>query len=85
MKMIKIEIEIEEIKSKIQNERTISSNVKAEVNVLGQDETRAEKQVKDLLLERAGLNKNFEMVDKTNDKRYEEIGEKINEIMKGLK
>ena len=83
--MIKIEIEIKEINSKLQNERTISSNVKAEVKVLGQDETRAEKQVKDLLLERAGLNKNFEMVDKTNDKRYEEIAEKINEIMKGLK
>ena len=83
--MIKIEIEIEELATNfIKNKKSIKTDLEARITIKEEDATKGECEVLDEYKKRLGINKKCEILDHTKDKKFTDLAEKINELLKGI-
>ena len=83
--MIKIEIEIEETGTNlIKNKKSIKTDLEATITILEEDATKGEHEVLEEYKKRLCINKKCEIIDHTKDKRFTDLAEKINDLLKGI-
>lgn len=80
--MIDIKIKIKEEGKDLINKDTIKADVCCSVEIARLEETRAEKDACEMILEKAGLKRKFDIVDKTKDKRFKELEEMLDKLLK---
>ena len=83
--MIKIEIEIEEKGTNfIKNKKSIKTDLEATITILEEDATKGEHEVLEEYKKRLNINRKCEILDHTKDKKFTDLVEKINELIKGI-
>lgn len=80
--MITIKIDIKEEGNEKINKDTIKADVCCEVQIARIEETRSENDACDIILEKAGLKRKFDIVDKTKDKRFKDLEEMLDKLLK---